>query len=33
MLIRVIYAVWDFFEEWGEYRAKMAMKRGHYHMY
>lgn len=32
MLIRVIRSIWDFLEAWGEYKAKVAAKRG-YHMY
>ena len=26
-------AVWKFFEEWGEYRARVALRRGYHHLY
>lgn len=26
---KLLTAVWDFFVEWGEYRARMAAKRGY----
>lgn len=33
MLMRILRAVWDFFAEWGEYRARIALNRGYYHLY
>lgn len=32
MLMKALHAVWDFLEAWGEYKARIAMKRG-YRMY
>jgi len=28
---KFITAVWNFFVEWGEHRAKIAMKHGHFY--
>jgi hypothetical protein len=30
--MRSLHAVWNFLEAWGEYKAKVALKRG-YHLY
>lgn len=30
MLIKALHAVWKFLEEWGDYKAKQALKRGYY---
>lgn len=30
MLIRTLDAIWNFLVAWGEYKAKVATKRGYY---
>ena len=30
--MKTLHAIWKFLEEWGEYKAKIALKRG-YHLY